>query len=82
MLVNLLIKVLYSCELIVTRLRKSKITGMNLDHDLAQLVTTTSPVVPDIWANQGQSIQQYRRIVPKSRIHSFEPTSSMVSILR
>ncbi len=81
MLSNSIKSVLKSCGFIVTRLRKSKITGIDLDHDIKELIHESQPIILDIGANSGQSIQLFKRIWPASTIHSFEPTSSLANKL-
>lgn len=77
----LLKKVIYSFGFITIRLRKFKITGIDLTHDLKQLECDKEPVIFDVGANKGQSIKLFRKIWSTSIIHSFEPTSSLASIL-
>jgi FkbM family methyltransferase len=41
--------------------------------DFTQVVSTASPVVLDVGANRGQSIELFRSQFPSSVIHAFEP---------
>ena len=72
----------YSCGFLMVKLRKSKITGIDLHHDLKQLVGGSQPMILDIGANAGQSIQLFRQLWPSCIIHSFEPTSRLANLLK
>lgn len=41
-----------------------------------------SPVIFDIGANEGQSIERFKSLFPSSIIHSFEPDANLFSILK
>lgn len=45
------------------------------------LVKKKSPILFDVGANQGQSIDRFRKIFPNVITHSFEPTPKLVKIL-
>ena len=50
--------------------------------DIKKLITTRQPLVFDVGANLGQSVEWFRRHVPKSDIHSFEPSPSCFNLLQ
>jgi FkbM family methyltransferase len=74
-------KIVNNLGFLIIKLRKNKITGIDLSHDIKQLVKVKSPVILDIGANSGQSIELFRQFWPSSFIHSFEPTKSLAEIL-
>lgn len=74
-------KIAYHLNILIIRLRKNKITGIDLKHDLKQLIEVKDPVILDIGANKGQSIELFRELWCSSFIHSFEPTKSLFKIL-
>jgi FkbM family methyltransferase len=45
------------------------------------LVKKDNPTIFDVGANQGQSIDRFRKIFPNALMHSFEPTSELIEIL-
>ena len=45
------------------------------------LVKKRSPILFDVGANQGQSIDRFRKIFPNVITHSFEPAPELVKIL-
>jgi FkbM family methyltransferase len=71
----------YYLNILIVRLRKNKITGIDLRHDIKQLIEVKNPIILDIGANKGQSIKLFRELWPSSFIHSFEPTKSLAEIL-
>jgi len=50
-------------------------------NDMSKFLITDSPIVFDIGANVGQSINMFRSRFPKSMIHSFEPSPSTFETL-
>ena len=64
------------------KITKSKtIDYVNLDHLTKFLTDTEKPIIFDVGANKGQSILRYKKIFPKSIIHSFEPNKNEVEKL-
>ena len=59
----------------VTRVRDARVlTGRDVGHDIKVLLQDAHhPVVLDVGANRGQSVQLFRELLPDCRIHSFEP---------
>ena len=49
--------------------------GLELDHDLPLIVTAKRPVIFDVGANVGQSIDLFSRLFPRSSIYAFEPAA-------
>lgn len=45
----------------------------NFDQVIAKVVSKKKPMVIDIGANKGQSIDIFRRLYPECYIHAFEP---------
>ena len=50
-----------------------EITGFDLEHDLRVLIDAPQPLVFDVGANVGQSIEFFQRTFPRGRIFAFEP---------
>ena len=53
----------------------------DLNHLTKFLTDTEKPIIFDVGANKGQSILRYKKIFPKSIIHSFEPNKNEVEKL-
>tara|TARA_B100000029_G_scaffold501155_1_gene574031 strand:+ start:110 stop:880 length:771 start_codon:yes stop_codon:yes gene_type:complete len=49
------------------------VSATNLDKIAKLLISKTEPTIFDVGANMGESIQRYKNLYPKSKIHSFEP---------
>lgn len=56
-------------------------TGKNPISDMKMFVTSNDPLIFDIGANIGQTINRFRSSFPKSEIHSFEPSPSTFETL-
>ena len=56
--------------------------GHNPLSDMARFLDTVHPVVFDVGAHVGQSIQRFRSRFPGSTIHSFEPSPSTFATLQ
>jgi FkbM family methyltransferase len=58
--------------------------GIGVDQwsDMLRLIDSKRPLVFDVGANAGQSINWFRRIFPASEIHSFEPSPRVFSTLK
>jgi FkbM family methyltransferase len=52
------------------------VTGLDLAHDLSMLITTPQPVIFDVGANVGQSIDFFRSVFAQAKIYAFEPSSA------
>lgn len=51
--------------------------GVSLYEDIrVRLDSVTEPIVFDIGANEGQSIEQFRQAIPAAEIYAFEPSAS------
>jgi len=55
--------------------------GLELDHDLPLIVTAGRPVIFDVGANVGQSIDLFSRLFPRSSIYAFEPAADCFALL-
>jgi FkbM family methyltransferase len=55
--------------------------GQNPLDDMAKYLHNDSPVIFDVGANVGQSINKFRSQFPKCIIHSFEPSPTTFKIL-
>jgi len=53
-----------------------------LEHDLPRLAGTRKPIVFDIGANKGQTIELMLRTFERPVIYSFEPSASLASMLQ
>ena len=56
--------------------------GLELGHDLPLVVTTRRPVIFDVGANVGQSIDLFSQLFPQSSIYSFEPAADCFALLK
>lgn len=56
-------------------------TGVDLAEDLPMLVTRSKPVIFDVGANVGQSIELFRGLFQDAIIHSFEPSPDCLAAL-
>ena len=54
----------------------------NLDDITKFLITKSDPVILDVGANKGQSINRYKKLFSNPIIHSFEPNIDEVNILK
>jgi FkbM family methyltransferase len=63
-------------------LPRDHVSGLSLEFDLPKLIAASSPVIFDIGANVGQSIDFFRRIFPGARLFSFEPGAAAFTALR
>jgi FkbM family methyltransferase len=70
------------CGYDLHRLPLSFLTLRDLEFDLPVLVESTDPVVIDVGANVGQTIDLMRRTFSKPIIYSFEPNPDLVQALR
>jgi FkbM family methyltransferase len=57
--------------------RGGRAFGENPMEDIVFHIRSQYPVVFDIGANTGQSIQRFRQFLPESTIHSFEPSPTV-----
>jgi len=55
--------------------------GLDLSHDLPLVVAPRRPVIFDVGANVGQSIDLFSRLFPESSIYSFEPAADCFALL-
>ncbi len=69
-------------NLLVIRLRNNKITGIDLIHDLNQIILKDNPLIFDVGANIGQSIEMFKGIWKNAIVHSFEPSNKLFNILK
>jgi FkbM family methyltransferase len=56
--------------------------GRDAQADMRYWTQVPRPVVLDVGANRGQSIIEFKRSFPNSRIHSFEPCRSTYEMLK
>ena len=55
--------------------------GKNYLIDIGRFLHSDHPIIFDVGANVGQSIQQFRKKFPRSTIHSFEPSPTTFETL-
>ena len=65
----------------IKRLHPELRNSLSFD-DIYNLKIKDNPVIFDVGANQGQSIERFRKIFPKCVIHSFEPIKNEFEMLR
>src|SRR5690349_21398438 len=58
------------------------LTLIDLEFDLPRLVHRRSPLIVDIGANKGQTIDLIRTTLPDSKIIAFEPDPILANALR
>jgi FkbM family methyltransferase len=55
--------------------RRDTSVGFHKDADIYRLLSATpNPVIFDVGANIGQSVEEFKKLFPSSVIHSFEPS--------
>ena len=62
--------------------RKRSGPGGDSFNDMSRIVTSSNPVLFDVGANVGQTIQKFRQQFQKSTIHSFEPSPATFRVLQ
>ena len=73
-------KVLSSIGYKLTRIESVDLP--NLDEVTKSLIKKSDPIIFDVGANKGQSIERYRKIFKIPTIHSFEPNTDEINILK
>tara|TARA_A100001015_G_scaffold246870_1_gene283467 strand:+ start:80 stop:868 length:789 start_codon:yes stop_codon:yes gene_type:complete len=58
------------------------IDSPDLDEVTKSLIKKKNPIIFDVGANKGQSIKRYKKIFKSPTIHSFEPDTNEVNILK
>jgi FkbM family methyltransferase len=66
----------------VRRLDRSELTHRILEHDLPRLARSPTPVIFDVGANKGQTIELMSRLFPASTLYAFEPSETLARTLR
>lgn len=62
--------------------KRNKLSNRDMiDHDICVVVNTNSPVIFDVGANKGQSIELYSRLFTDATIYSFEPNPGLYKTL-
>jgi FkbM family methyltransferase len=59
-----------------------KLAGVHLEADLPRVITVDSPVIVDIGANTGQTIEMMLRVFTRPQVFAFEPSSRTFATLR
>lgn len=72
---------LRNCGVDAHRLSSSGMSFRLLEHDLPRLVDRRNPVVFDVGANKGQTIEMLLRLFAEPRIFSFEPARELAERL-
>ena len=55
--------------------------GVDPFNDMQRMVLTKDPMIFDVGANVGQSVQRFKQYFPDATVHSFEPSASTFQIL-
>jgi FkbM family methyltransferase len=63
------------------RLDRSELTHRVLDHDLPRLVASPAPLIFDVGANKGQTIELMSRLFPSCELYAFEPSAVLAQTL-
>jgi FkbM family methyltransferase len=58
-----------------------RIMDKNFDNIILQEIKKTNPLFLDIGAGQAESINRFKKILPNSIIHSFEPVEERIDII-
>jgi FkbM family methyltransferase len=77
-----LLKYIRRCGIDIHALPLQSLSLRDLRHDLPQLVRKPDPLVFDIGANKGQTIEKMLDIFPKCRLRAFEPDAELASKLK
>tara|TARA_B100001564_G_C20558560_1_gene632643 strand:- start:223 stop:1011 length:789 start_codon:yes stop_codon:yes gene_type:complete len=65
------------------KIMKAKTTeSTDLDSLTKSLITKSDPIIFDVGANKGESIQRYKKIFKSPIIHSFEPNIEGINVLK
>lgn len=64
------------------RLPRSGLTYRVLEHDLPRIISCRRPLIFDVGANKGQTIELMSRVFPDARVHAFEPARELADALR
>ena len=59
-----------------------KAASPNFDESIKLLIKKKKPVIFDVGANIGQSIDRFKRLFPDAKIHSFEPQKKIFNLLK
>lgn len=67
----------------IVKMNKKSLSNRDLyEHDLKAVITSSAPIIFDVGANKGQSIEVFMRLFPTSTIYSFEPNESLYKKLK
>jgi FkbM family methyltransferase len=67
----------------LVRLAPTKVRGIDPLHDLSALIgRKPDPLVLDVGANDGETVQDFLRLFPRAHIFAFEPHAPTCAILR
>ena len=56
--------------------------GKSIDDDIKKMISSESPIVIDVGSNEGQSLKEFRELLPNSNIHCFEPSKKVFRVLQ
>lgn len=59
----------------------NQVNGIDFNADIKLLIKNENPVLFDIGANEGQTIEMFRRIFSQPRIYAFEPSHNVFQTL-
>jgi FkbM family methyltransferase len=59
-----------------------RIMDKNFDNIILKEIKTSNPLFLDIGAGQAESINRFKKILPNSIIHSFEPVEERIQIIK
>lgn len=66
----------------IRSLGASKLTHRVLEHDLPLIVQAPEPIIFDVGANQGQTIELMQKLFPRCSVRAFEPAMELAALLR
>ena len=68
-------------KLKICSIRNNEVCGLDLFKELGLMINVKSPMVFDVGANIGQTVDSIRKVFPKAIIHSFEPSKDTFGVL-
>lgn len=67
----------------IVKSNKNKLSNRDLfEHDVKVFIKNSNPVIFDVGANKGQSIDFYKELFPSASIYSFEPNQKLYNDLK
>ena len=81
-IIRLVKKIVRKIGFDIIRFHPASTMGVNPYYDMTKFVNSKNPVLFDVGANQGQTVNKYIEVFSNSNIHSFEPSPKTFEILK